>query len=144
MDAHHPDEEKSNGDGIYKPHLADTASEEMYAGESPPGTVKPPGFLATLRHYEAALDRLLGVEAHAISRKKAEDKDPSFRAWHNQAVMFLLWMSSTLNLSCFTTGFLGWEFGLDLRRSIVLIIFGTLCGSAVTVSFSSLNLTGTR
>lgn len=107
----------------------DTASEEV---ASPSDNNKPKGFLATLRHYEAALDRFLGVEAHAISRKRAEDRDPAFRKWHNQAVMFLLWMSSTLNLSCFTTGFLGWEFGLDLRRSILLIVFGTFCGASVT------------
>lgn len=50
-----------------------------------------------------------------------------------QAVMFLLWMSGTLNLSCFATGFLGWEFGLDLRRNIVIVVFATLLGSAVTV-----------
>lgn len=48
--------------------------------------------------------------------------------------MFLLWMSGTLNLSCFATGFLGWEFGLDLRRNIVIVVFATLLGSAVTVS----------
>ncbi|OIW31482.1 hypothetical protein CONLIGDRAFT_226507 [Coniochaeta ligniaria NRRL 30616] len=105
----------------------DTTSEELS-----PSPLKPKGFLATLRHYESTLDRFLGVEAHAISRKRSEDRDPAFRKWHNQAVMFLLWMSSTLNLSCFTTGFLGWEFGLDLRRSIVLIVFGTFCGASVT------------
>lgn len=48
--------------------------------------------------------------------------------------MFLLWMSGTMNLSCFATGFLGWEFGLDLRRSLLIVAFGTLLGSAVTVS----------
>ncbi len=47
--------------------------------------------------------------------------------------MFLLWMSGTMNLSCFATGFLGWEFGLDLRRSLLIVAFGTLLGSAVTV-----------
>lgn len=118
------DEEKPPLD---KPVL-DSASEEV----SPSSAARPRGFLAALRHYEAALDRFLGVEAHAISRKRAEDRDPSYRKWHNQAVMFLLWMSSTLNLSCFTTGFLGWEFGLDLRRSILLIVFGTFCGASVT------------
>ncbi|KAH8911954.1 hypothetical protein BR93DRAFT_34460 [Coniochaeta sp. PMI_546] len=118
------DEEKPPLD---KPVL-DSASEEV----SPSSPARPKGFLAALRHYEAALDRFLGVEAHAISRKRAEDRDPSYRKWHNQAVMFLLWMSSTLNLSCFTTGFLGWEFGLDLRRSILLIVFGTFCGASVT------------
>lgn len=46
--------------------------------------------------------------------------------------MFLLWMSSTLNLGCFAIGFLGMEMGLDLRRTLVIIVFGTLVGSAVT------------
>ncbi|KAK3945894.1 putative nucleoside protein [Diplogelasinospora grovesii] len=90
------------------------------------------GILGTLRHYESILDKKLGVEAHAISRKKPEDRDPAFAKWHNQAVMFLLWMSSTMNLSCFATGFLGWELGLDLRRNIVIITFATFLGSAVT------------
>lgn len=46
--------------------------------------------------------------------------------------MFLLWMSATLNLSCFATGFLGWEFGLDLTQNIVIIVFATFLGSLVT------------
>lgn len=39
-----------------------------------------------------------------------------------------------MNLSCFATGFLGWELGLDLSRTITITIFSTLLGSAVTVS----------
>ena len=92
------------------------------------------GFLGRLRSFEDAMDRRLGVESHAITRKRPEDKDPRFAVWHNQAVMFLLWLSATMNLSCFTTGFLGWEFGLDLNRNITIIVFATLLGSAVTVS----------
>lgn len=45
-----------------------------------------------------------------------------------------MWMSATMNLSCFATGFLGWELGLDLSRIITITIFSTLLGSAVTVS----------
>ena len=39
-----------------------------------------------------------------------------------------------MNLSCFTTGFLGWELGLSLKQSILTTIFGTLLGSMLTVS----------
>lgn len=91
------------------------------------------GFLGTLRHYENLLDKKLGVEAHGYMRRRPEERDPAYAKWHNQAVMFLLWLSSILNLSCFTTGFLGWELGLDLGRSITIIIFATLLGSMVTV-----------
>ncbi|OAA68657.1 nucleoside transporter family [Niveomyces insectorum RCEF 264] len=89
-------------------------------------------FLARLRGYEAALDRKIGVEAHGIARRRPADRDPAYRRWSNQAVMFLLWMSATMNLSCFTTGFLGLEFGLDLSRNIAIIVFATVLGSAVT------------
>lgn len=89
-------------------------------------------FFARLRSYEAWLDRLLGVEAEGIARRRPEDRDPTYARWSNQAVMFMLWMSTTMNLSCFTTGFLGWELGLDLGRSVTIIIFSTLLGSAIT------------
>ncbi|CAK7266464.1 hypothetical protein SEPCBS57363_002105 [Sporothrix epigloea] len=89
-------------------------------------------FLAKLRSYENAMDRMIGVESAGITRRRPEDRDPTYARWSNQAVMYLLWMSTTMNLSCFTTGFLGWEFGLDLNRSIALIISATILGSAVT------------
>ncbi len=54
------------------------------------------GFLATLRGYEAALDRKLGVESHGIARRRPEDRDPAYASWSNQAAMFLLWMSATM------------------------------------------------
>ncbi|KAH8881557.1 putative nucleoside transporter [Thozetella sp. PMI_491] len=126
MDPQRMEEEKIGGN--YE-DAAETSSDEV--PEHLRETSKR-GFLGTLRHYEGLLDKKLGVEAHAIARKKPEDRDPSFAKWHNQAVMFLLWMSSTMNLSCFATGFLGWEFGLDLRRNIVITVFATLLGSAVT------------
>jgi hypothetical protein len=91
------------------------------------------GILVTLRGWEAAMDRKIGVETHGIERRRPEDRDPNYASFSNQAVMFLMWMSATTNLSCFTTGFLGWELGLDLWRSIVIIIFSSLIGSAVTV-----------
>ena len=91
-------------------------------------------WLDTLRHYEGVLDRKVGVEARAVQRKRPEDRDPLYTVWHNQAVMFLLWMSSTLNLACFATGFLGTTLGLDLRTSLTIIITATFLGSAVPVS----------
>lgn len=104
--------------------------------EIPPylATASQKGVLARLRTWEAALDRKIGVETHGISRRPPEDRDLAYASWSNQAVMFLMWMSATTNLSCFATGFLGWELGLDLSRSIVIIIFSTLIGSSVTVS----------
>lgn len=92
------------------------------------------GVLAKLRGWEAALDRKIGIENHGIERRRPEDRDPSYASFSNQAVMFLMWMSATTNLSCFSTGFLGWELGLDLSRTIAIVIFSTLIGSAVTVS----------
>lgn len=108
-----------------------TGSDDEYSGR---GNVGGSGVLATLRGWEAAMDRKMGVETHGIERRRPEDRDPAYASWSNQAVMFLMWMSATTNLSCFSTGFLGWELGLDLSRSIVIIIFSSLIGSAVTVS----------
>jgi NCS1 nucleoside transporter family len=88
------------------------------------------GILSKLRNLEASLDARLGVEAQAIDRKRAEDKHPV--PWREQLSMALLWASGTMNTSCFATGFLGWEFGLSLRQSIVIIIFGSLLGGAVS------------
>jgi|SRR3569833_295626 len=117
-----------------------TDADAVGAGESSDSEVPPymrsaarHGVLGTLRSLEETLDRKLGVESHGISRRRPEDKDPSYASWSNQAAMFMLWMSATMNLSCFATGFLGWEFGLDLRQNILIIVFATLLGSAVTV-----------
>lgn len=117
--------------GIEPTPAVDVSSTEQ---EVPPylRSASKHGFLGRLRSFEEAMDRRLGVESHGIARKRPEDKDPQFAVWHNQAVMFLLWMSATMNLSCFATGFLGWEFGLDLNRNIAIIVFATLLGSAVT------------
>ena len=104
-----------------------------YSGEGAFDTLPPPppkGILARLRHYEAILDEKLGVEKNGPARILPEDRQAP-----NQAIMALMWASGTMNLSCFATGFLGWEFGLDLKQSILAVIFGTLLGSMVTVSF---------
>ena len=46
--------------------------------------------------------------------------------------MSLLWASGTMNLSCFATGFLGWEFGLSLKQAILISLFASLLGGAVS------------
>ena len=103
---------------------SETESAEFDTVPPPP----PSGILARLRHYEALLDDKLGVEKNGPARILPED-----RTSPNQAIMALMWASGTMNLSCFATGFLGWEFGLDLKQSILTVIFGTLLGSMVTV-----------
>jgi hypothetical protein len=88
------------------------------------------GILARLRNFEATLDRKIGVESEAIDRKLPEDRKP--QSWHAQLNMALLWASGTMNLSCFATGFLGNMFGLDLKQSILVTIFASLLGGAVS------------
>ncbi|KAI0387052.1 putative nucleoside transporter [Hypomontagnella monticulosa] len=90
------------------------------------------GFLEKLRNYEDALDRKLGVEAHSIERKTAENRNPFYARWTGQLAMIGLWVGGCMNLGTFATGFLGWQLGLDLRQSILIIIFGTAVGAAVT------------
>lgn len=106
---------------------SDISSEEAVFDAAPPAP--PRGILARLRHYEAILDDKLGVEKGGPARILPEERKPP-----NQAIMALMWASGTMNLSCFATGFLGWEFGLDLKQNILTVIFGTLLGSMVTVS----------
>lgn len=71
------------------------------------------GILAKMRDLEAAMDRKLGIESHAIERKLPEDRQAL--TWKDSLTMATLWASGTMNLSCFATGFLGWKFGLDLK-----------------------------
>lgn len=71
------------------------------------------GVLSKLRNVEAAMDRKLGVESEAIDRKLPEERVRL--TWRDSLTMAALWASGTMNLSCFATGFLGWEFGLDLK-----------------------------
>ncbi|KIV98801.1 uncharacterized protein PV09_09452 [Verruconis gallopava] len=85
---------------------------------------------ASLRNFEAAMDKKLGVESEAIDRKLPNDRPPV--SWHSQLNMSLIWASGTMNISCFATGFLGWEFGLDLKQSILITIFASILGAAVS------------
>ncbi|KAJ2970235.1 hypothetical protein NQ176_g8284 [Zarea fungicola] len=109
-------EEKSSAEGTSLPH-------------------PPQGLLARLRNLEARMDKKLGIESDAIERKRAEDRQ--YVPWHEQMSMALLWASGTMNTSCFATGFLGHEFGLDLRQSIITTVLvsllgGMLVGAAAT------------
>ncbi|KAH6605496.1 nucleoside transporter [Trichoderma cornu-damae] len=88
------------------------------------------GLLFRLRELEAQMDRKLGIESEAINRKQQEDKKPV--PWIEQLTMALLWASGTMNTSCFATGFLGAEFGLSLKQAILVSIFGSILGGAIT------------
>jgi hypothetical protein len=103
--------------------------------ELPPNlqSIAHEGFLGTLRHYEDLLDKKLGVESHGPARILPEERDPAFGKWNKQIVMALMWASGTMNLSCFTTGFLGWELGLSLSQTIWITIVASFVGAAVTV-----------
>lgn len=88
------------------------------------------GILSKMRRVEAAMDKKLGIESQAIDRKLPETRQPV--SWHSQLTMFFLWASGTMNLSCFATGFLGYEFGIRLGQTIPLIIFGSILGASIT------------
>lgn len=64
-------------------------------------------FFAPLRRAEATLDAKFGVESQAIQRKLPEDRHPW--TWHSALMMYGVWASGTMNLSCMATGFLGQE-----------------------------------
>ncbi|KKY37389.1 putative nucleoside [Diaporthe ampelina] len=113
------DEEKKLGRVASQP--ADSGSELVGSGGS--------GMLDRLLSLEATMDSKLGIESQAIQRVRPEDKRP--QSWHEQATMALLWAGATMNVSCLSTGFLGWEFGLDLGQTIPVTIFGTLLGASV-------------
>ncbi|KAJ5387683.1 hypothetical protein N7509_010224 [Penicillium cosmopolitanum] len=89
--------------------------------------VAPKGFFAKLRYYEEYLDRKMGIESNSLDRVHPENRhSPS------PQVMAFMWASATMNVSCFSTGFLGKEFGLSLGQTIPIIIFATLLGAMVT------------
>ncbi len=82
------------------------------------------------------MDKKFGMESEAIVRKRPEDKRPVH--WREELSMALLWASGTMNISCFATGFLGWEFGLSPKQSIVITIFASILGGAVTAYCATL------
>ncbi|KAK5193930.1 hypothetical protein LTR99_005840 [Exophiala xenobiotica] len=128
------DEEKGQIDDV-PPKAFDDTDTELATGartELYNNTVvhQDNGILSKLRRLEARMDAKLGIESEAIDRKRAEDKRPV--PWHEQLTMALLWASGTMNTSCFATGFLGWEFGLSLKQALLITIFASLLGGAVT------------
>ncbi|KAI7285404.1 hypothetical protein KC345_g1729 [Hortaea werneckii] len=101
------------------------------------------GILSTLRSWESAMDRKLGIESEAIDRKMPDERQPM--TWASQLGMALLWASGTMNLSCFSTGFLGWQFGLSLKQSILIVVFASLLGGAISAFSATLGAaTGLR
>ncbi|KAK4891519.1 hypothetical protein LTR27_009849 [Elasticomyces elasticus] len=136
------DEEKQYSDpsperslGIDEKHAAATVDVNSHAASSEQeyqGTVvkQNNGFFSKLRNFEAAMDRKLGVESEAIDRKLPNERQPL--TWRSSLTMCMLWASGTMNLSCFATGFLGWEFGLSLKQSILICLFASLLGGAVS------------
>ncbi|KAI2779655.1 putative nucleoside transporter [Daldinia loculata] len=104
----------------------DTSSQET------PIRVQKTGFLAKLRSYEEALDRKLGVESHSIERKLPGNRNPFYARWSGQLAIVSFWVGGCMNLGTFATGFIGWELGLDLRQSILVIIFGSVAGGMIT------------
>ncbi|KAB8262693.1 permease for cytosine/purines, uracil, thiamine, allantoin-domain-containing protein [Aspergillus pseudonomiae] len=88
---------------------------------------KPRGLLARIRYYEEYLDKKLGIESHSLDRVLPEGRNPP-----NSLAMAFMWASATMNISCFSTGFLGKQFGLSLGQTIPIIICSTLLGAAVT------------
>lgn len=89
---------------------------------------KPRGLFARIRYYEEYLDQKLGIESHSLDRVLPEGRNPP-----NSLAMAFMWASATMNISCFSTGFLGKQFGLSLGQTIPTIICSTLLGAAVTV-----------
>ena len=103
----------------------------VIAVDSKHDLVKPTrGFFAKLRYYEDLLDRKLGIESHSLDRVHPENRNSP-----SPLVMAFMWASATMNISCFSTGFLGREFGLSLGETIPIVIFATLLGAMVTVRF---------
>ncbi|KAJ5089877.1 hypothetical protein N7532_008561 [Penicillium argentinense] len=89
--------------------------------------VKPQGFFAKIRYYEEFLDRKMGIESHSLDRVHPEDRQSP-----SPVVMAFMWASATMNISCFSTGFMGKSFGLSLGQTIPIVIFATLLGAMVT------------
>lgn len=88
------------------------------------------GIFGKLLSLEAALDRKLGIETHAIERVRPEQKTP--QRWYQQAAMFLLWWGGILNLSTLSSGMLGAQLGFDFSQSVAITVFGNLLGAAVS------------
>ncbi|KAL6816209.1 permease for cytosine/purines, uracil, thiamine, allantoin domain-containing protein [Trichoderma camerunense] len=124
-------DDKSLGETVhYDGSLEAGGGGESMIGDALTSSDLEPGFLASLRRFEARMDKTLGIESHAIDRKTADQKRPV--KWYEELTMAFIWASGTLNISCFSTGFLSWEFGLNLKQSLLIIIFACFTGGAVS------------
>jgi purine-cytosine permease-like protein len=92
-----------------------------------PSHPSPHGILGRLRSYESYLDAKLGIETQGSERVLPHERQPP-ATW----VMFAMWASATMNLSCFATGFLGLQFGLDLAQSIPIVVCASFLGACIT------------
>lgn len=125
------DAEKGHGAPDYATDTKATLNVSSSNDDSSPSDLRNGGgVLAKLSALEQRMDKKFGMESEAIVRKRPEDKRPVH--WREELSMALLWASGTMNISCFATGFLGWEFGLSLKQSIVITIFASILGGAVT------------
>ena len=82
---------------------------------------------SSLNRIERYLDRKIGLEAEPVERKLPEQRRAT--SWSQQLNIIFLWASANITLSPFSSGFLGWEFGLSLKESLLCCVFGTLIGS---------------
>lgn len=110
-------------------HGSELPNHHPFLPQQPDNATNNNNILSHLRNLEATLDEKLGIESSAIDRKLPSDRTP--QPWHAQLNMALIWASGTMNISCFATGFLGWEFGLSLKQSILITVFASLLGGAV-------------
>lgn len=124
------DAEKGHGVSAYAADSPNALNSSSNDDSSSTGMRNGTGILANLRALERRMDKKFGMESEAIIRKRPEDKHPVH--WTEELSMALLWASGTMNISCFATGFLGWEFGLSLKQSILITIFASLMGGALT------------
>ncbi|KAF7719346.1 Uncharacterized protein PECH_006370 [Penicillium ucsense] len=109
---------------------AEQNSLDSIGGERNVASSNQTGLMARMRALEANMDQKLGIESEAIVRKRPEDKKKVH--WVEELSMALLWASGTMNTSCFATGFLGWEFGLSLKQSLLITIFASLLAASLS------------
>ncbi|QYT02256.1 hypothetical protein H0G86_009262 [Trichoderma simmonsii] len=111
-------DDKSLGETVhYDGSLEAGGRSESMVGDVLTSSDLEPGLLASLRRFEARMDKALGIESHAIDRKTADQKLPV--------------------KCCFSTGFLSWEFGLSLKQSLLIIIFAYFTGGAISAYYAT-------
>lgn len=107
-----------------EPYVPTTEPEKVQLGYEYRGPFAP------ILRFEDWLDQKMGVESHAVERKLPESRRMLGR--FNGFSMCFFWASGVMNSSSFSSGMLGWVFGLDLKQSLIVIFFGNLIGGAVT------------